>query len=58
MSRILARSVTADLVARFFNLMLFVLLLPVVVILSRRPGIDRIVPDDSPVPPPRAPKAA
>ena len=37
MSRILARSVTADLFGRFFNLLLFILLLPFVLALAALP---------------------
>ena len=37
MSRILARSVTADLFGRFFNLLLFILLLPFVLALAVLP---------------------
>ena len=59
MSRYLARSALADASGRLFNLLLFVLLLPAVLILSRREGIDNPVPDD---PGPRSgrqvPKAA
>jgi hypothetical protein len=36
MSRILARSVSADILARVFSAVLFLLLLPFIVILSRR----------------------
>ncbi|PLL12995.1 hypothetical protein C0V75_06085 [Tabrizicola sp. TH137] len=34
MSRILARSVTADLCGRFFNLLLFILLLPFILVIA------------------------
>lgn len=34
MSRILAQSVTADLCGRFFNLLLFVLLLPFILVMA------------------------
>ncbi|MEZ5755637.1 MAG: hypothetical protein R3D90_13015 [Paracoccaceae bacterium] len=37
MSRILARSVTADLCGRLFNLLLFILLLPFVLLLATLP---------------------
>jgi len=46
MSRFFARSALADALGRFWNLILFLLLLPFVVILSRRPDIDRLIPDD------------
>lgn len=40
MSRFLASSVTADLFGRFFNLLLLVLLLPIVLVIARQKQID------------------
>lgn len=45
MSRFLHQSVTADLLGRLFNLLLFLFLLPFVWLLSRRPDIDKTLPD-------------
>lgn len=47
MSRFFARSALIDALGRLSDLLLFVILLPFVVILSRRPGIDRLLPEDS-----------
>lgn len=58
MSRFLASSVTADLLGRCFNLLLFLVLLPLVLILARQPGID-VHPAyrSKPIRPARTPKA-
>lgn len=45
MARFIAQSTLADWTGRAFDILLFVLLLPFVVILSRMPGIDQLVPD-------------
>ena len=41
MSRFFASSVTADILSRAWNLFLFLLLLPIVLILTRLPQIDK-----------------
>jgi hypothetical protein len=45
MSRFLASSVIADVLSRLWTAILFILLLPVVLVLSRRPGIDKLAPE-------------
>jgi hypothetical protein len=45
MSRFIRASVTADLMGRLFNLLLFLFLLPFVWLLSRQPQIDKVMPD-------------
>lgn len=45
MSRFLHQSVTADLAGRLFNLLLFLILFPMVWLLSRRREIDKVMPD-------------
>lgn len=51
MSRFLARSAMFDAVCRFCNMVLFVLLLPVVLILSRRRESDLLIPVAPPIAP-------
>lgn len=59
MSRFFARSALIDALGRLSERLLFVILLPFVVILSRRPGIDRLLPEDAQRKPGRrVPKAA
>lgn len=45
MSRFLHQSVTADLAGRLFNILLFLILFPMVWLLSRHRGIDKVMPD-------------
>ena len=47
MSRFLDRSAMFDAFCRFWNMVLFVLLLPFVLVLSLRRESGRLVPDDS-----------
>lgn len=41
MSRFIASSVTADILSRAWNMLLFILLLPIVLILTRMPEVDK-----------------
>jgi len=50
MSRFIASSVTADILSRLWTGFLFILLLPLVLVLSRRPGVDKLVPERQPLP--------